>query len=243
MRQLCVIVLCLCPGISITDAPHEPGRLEQLVREALPEPSTNATAETVVRKLFAFIAMNPGRAGKLPETETLIALASDGTIVDAIIGTRSEVALSASFDAPLQHAGSRVVLVHNHPSSVGLSGADLGQLGKAGVSAIVAIGHDGSMYAASAGPAFDPVHFESTTYPAVTTAVVQQMLVESPSSRIPMTMFSPYVEHVAALALHKARVIDYHAQLGYARCVAYDRLAVSCGHVAESVGSRVKTSR
>ena len=36
----------------------------------------------------------------------------------------------------------------------------MGQLAKPGVAAIVAIGHDGSVFIASAGPRFDPDLFE-----------------------------------------------------------------------------------
>ena len=52
------------------------------------------------------------------------------------------------------------VLVHNHPSSVGLSAADIGQLSKPGVAAIVAIGHDGSVFVASAGRAMNRISWK-----------------------------------------------------------------------------------
>ncbi|MBX9812226.1 MAG: hypothetical protein K2Y16_11550 [Burkholderiales bacterium] len=42
------------------------------------------------------------------------------------------------------------ILVHNHPNSTSLSRADLQLAGKSGLKAVVAVGHDGSQYIASA---------------------------------------------------------------------------------------------
>ena len=53
-----------------------------------------------------------------------------------------------------------VVLVHNHPANAGLSAADTQQLAKPGVAAIVAVGHDGSVFIASAGPRLNRDFFE-----------------------------------------------------------------------------------
>src|SRR5580765_4439573 len=107
------------------------------------------TVESLARRLGSTLRKHPLLAKQLPDQECLLAIAPDGSVLDEVEGNHTEVELGRTFDARLQRAGARIILVHNHPSGNALSSADLGQLSKPGVDGIIAIGHDGSLYSAS----------------------------------------------------------------------------------------------
>src|SRR5262245_25471635 len=144
---------------------------------------------------------------------------------------------SAKYSTNRSNAAAPTSSSHNHPQSRGPSAADLAQLSKPGVGAIIVVGHDGSMYAASAGCAYDRNRFETATYTLARTEIIHQLRVQVPAAGIELRLFDPYLEHLTALALDKAQVIRYRALLGDAQRAPYTRLAVVAGHVAESVGS------
>jgi hypothetical protein len=209
---------------------------------ALPGPQgavddgASVTVESLVRRLGSTLRKHPSAAAQLPNQECLLAIAPDGSVLDEVQGNKTEVELGRAFDARLQRAGARIILVHNHPSSNGLSSADLGQLAKPGVDGIIAIGHDASLYAAAAGPNYDSNRFEATLYPLARFGVVLRLRSEAPAAHVDLTTLDGHIEHVIALALHKARTIRYFAALSDARQDAYRPFAIVCGHVIEAVG-------
>ena len=96
--------------------------------------------------------------GVTPDTKTaerLMALTSTGRLLATRDGGESSVSLGAELDRELLAPGNAIVLVHNHPGNAGLSANDLGQLTKPGVAAVVAVGHDGSIYVAARGRRYD----------------------------------------------------------------------------------------
>src|SRR5262245_7044423 len=80
-----------------------------------------------------------------PPAERLLILTVTGGPLTERTGGASSVVIDADLDRLLRTPGMSAVLVHNHPSSVGLSAADIGQVAKPGVAAIVAIGPAGSV--------------------------------------------------------------------------------------------------
>ena len=84
------------------------------------------------------------------QQERIFAVTSGGAVVDSLLGQAGHVLLPLAFDARLLQAGAGLVLVHNHPNGTGLSCDDLFQLSKPGVAAVVAVGHDASIYVAMA---------------------------------------------------------------------------------------------
>ncbi len=85
------------------------------------------------------------------QAERLFVLSASGEPLAERAGDSSSVELDGELDRLLRQPGMDVVLVHNHPASRGLSAADVGQIAKQGVTAVVAIGRDGSVFVASAG--------------------------------------------------------------------------------------------
>jgi hypothetical protein len=106
---------------------------------------------------------------------------------------------------------AEIVLIHNHPASRGLSGADLMMLSKRSVKAIAAIGHDGSVYVAARGPRFVGVRFYADQY-MTACAVVEQRLPFYFKGQSP-DLWRAFFGHVIATALSEARVIEYRAFL------------------------------
>ena len=93
-----------------------------------------------------------GVSGDGSPTERLLAVSLTGQLVEERHGGSSLVHIDSELDTTLRQPEMSVVLVHNHPANAGLSAADTQQLAKPGVAAIVAVGHDGSVFIASAGP-------------------------------------------------------------------------------------------
>ena len=84
-------------------------------------------------------------------SEHLLVVSRDRQIVARREGGVQNVSVDSELDRRLLMAGSDLTLIHNHPVGVGLSPDDLSHLAKPGVLAMVAIGHDGSVYIAAAG--------------------------------------------------------------------------------------------
>jgi hypothetical protein len=163
------------------------------------------------------------------EGERLIAVMPDGRILAELEGAGAQVALGAALDARLLQPGADIVLVHNHPSSTGLSMDDLGQLAKPGVLAIVAIGHDGSVYAAAAGPRFPGDRFRDYIYAPARAAAERELRFSAVPGNT--TELRTSLAHVMSLALAQAHVIVYQATLGADRQVAFDRDRLSLGRI------------
>jgi hypothetical protein len=170
------------------------------------------------------------RAG-LPnrDGERLIAVTTDGRTVAEVEGEGGHVALGVALNARLRQPGADIVLVHNHPSSTGLSIDDLYVLAKPGVLAIVAIGQDGSVYAAAAGPRYPGDRFSDKVYAPARAAADRELRLNAPAENT--TDLRPFLAHVMSLALAQTRVIEYRATLGADQQVAFDRNRLSLGRI------------
>ena len=160
--------------------------------------------------------------------ERLIAVTPGGRLIAEREGEGAQVALGATLDARLVQPDGDIVLVHNHPSSTGLSMDDLGQLAKPGVLAVVAIGRDGSVYAATAGPRFPGDRFSDYVYAPARAAAERELRFNATGNT---TELRAFLAHVMSLALAQARVIVYQATLGADRQVAYDRNRQPLGRI------------
>jgi hypothetical protein len=161
--------------------------------------------------------------------ERLIAVTPGGRLIAEREGEGAQVALGATLDARLVQPDGDIVLVHNHPSSTGLSMDDLGQLAKPGVLAVVAIGHDGSVYAAAAGPRFPGDRFRDYVYAPARAAADRELRLNALAGNA--TVLRGLLAHVMSIALAQARVIEYQATLGADRQVAYDRNRQPLGRI------------
>ena len=131
-----------------------------------------------------------------PPSERLLVVRLTGEDVLVRQGNASSVHVDAEIDDDfLAAAAARaVVLVHNHPTSVGLSGPDLGQLAKPGVAAVIAIGHDGSVFVASAGRRMHRDFLESRQYVSAKAEVTRRLRAEWPSGIVSVAVSDAHLE-------------------------------------------------
>src|SRR5262245_60219420 len=73
--------------------------------------------------------------GSGPSAERLLAVTATGERLMERDGDGSSVVVGEELDTLLRQHDRSVILIHNHPSSAGLSAADIGQLAKPGVAA------------------------------------------------------------------------------------------------------------
>jgi hypothetical protein len=107
------------------------------------------------------LGVTPG-SDSLAERLLLVNLA--GETILQVDGQERRVAATAELNQRLFQKDLEIVLVHNHPSGTGLSAGDLIQLAKPAVSAVAAIGHDGSVFVAATGPSYGGHDFDRTQY-------------------------------------------------------------------------------
>lgn len=158
------------------------------------------------------LGVHPGR----PAAETLLVVSGDGSVVATRAGVESSVSLGLDVDLRLLTPGSGLVLIHNHPHSASLSGNDVLQLSKPGVMAVVAIGHDRSIYMASRGPRYDAGRFEDLQYLPTRAQVTKRLRIECGAGAIRQSSADAHFSHLVMLALAKASVIEYLAVLSSA---------------------------
>ena len=89
-----------------------------------------------------------GREGQ-PVHERLLAVASTGEVLHTLDGRETTVVVTPEFDGDLVRDGAGLVLVHNHPAGPESEPAGPGTAGQGRDRRDVAIGHDGSVYAAA----------------------------------------------------------------------------------------------
>ncbi|HET7219409.1 MAG TPA: hypothetical protein VFJ02_15235 [Vicinamibacterales bacterium] len=199
-------VCCATLSIAAAQVPPAPGRIVDLARMAA---SLDLTETGVRRWLEQLGAGSLGAPG-----EQLMAVSPTGTpLLDRRGGSGSSVRLDPELDTLLREPDRSVVLIHNHPASGGLSAADVGQLAKAGVAAIVAVGHDGSVFAAAAGPQFDRDFFEERQYAVARAEVFKRLRAEWPSGRLSVPVSDAHLSHLVTLALARANVVRYWFEL------------------------------
>jgi len=199
---LASVVVVATVGSGVASAEDESKELKDLViRLKLTDRGIGAWRER--------LGVSPGG----PAAERLMIVNESGDILAERSGGASLVVIDRELDHLLRDAGRRVVMVHNHPSSVGLSAADIGHLAKPGVLAILALGHDGSVFVASAGEAMDPDVLEATQYVRALQEVKRRLRVEWPSSSASVAASDVQLNHLVARALAQAGVIRYWAEL------------------------------
>lgn len=176
-----------------------------------------------------------------PPAERLLVVRPTGEDVLARRGSASLVRVDAELDELLLQPGIGHVLVHNHPTSVGLSGPDLGQLAKPGVAAVVAIGHDGSVFAASAGRRMHPDFLESKQYASAKAEVVKRLRAEWPSGSVSVALSDAHLSHLVSLAMAKAGIIDYWFTLRGTGRESFDRARVVLNRVIVGAAARLRT--
>lgn len=162
-----------------------------------------------------------GDAGRLPQHERLVVLASDGRVLDVVEGGDDSVVVPEKVDGMLASSDARLVLAHNHPASTSLSGADLAQLDRKNVERVVALGHDGSVYEAMLGAHFSGPSVGAVLYPQVEARVLARLTMEA--ARVgasPRTGYDQF-SHLVALVLGRAGVIDYRFRMSVSATTQY----------------------
>lgn len=150
-----------------------------------------------------------GTNGRLPNHERMLVVSATGQVLSVIDGDRDRVVLPSDLADVLARVALNVTLVHNHRDSVSLSGSDLVQLGKVGVARVVALGHDGTMYAASGAAEFALESAVENRYGPVLARVLERVSRESQFSGASLAGLYPHIPHVVALIFERAGVIRY----------------------------------
>lgn len=175
-----------------------------------------------------------------PGHERLLALNSTGEILGALDGVESRVVVTPAFDGDLSREGADLVLVHNHPASTSLSQQDLSHLEKPGVTAVVAIGHDGSVYAASKPLASARVRqCDPECYAKVRDEVSKALRLELPQMAPDASAAASFSTHLTLLALAKAGYYDYFSRMASDRRLIFERHAVAFGRVVASARAAI----
>lgn len=95
---------------------------------------------------------------------------------------------------------------------MGLSLSDLRQLAKPGLAAIVAMGHDSSVFMASAGARLDRDAFERQ-YSRAHAEIWRRLRGHLASGRVPIAVSELHGSHLVTLALAKADIVEYWFEL------------------------------
>src|SRR5262249_31714163 len=136
---------------------------------------------------------------------------ADGTIIRTIDGNHQSVTIDAATDALLRAPDAHLTLTHNHPNSVGLSAEDLEQLTKPGVEWTVAVGADGSRYAAKRGAARDADAFSAWLYTGET-AVRAELRRNYHESYRDLDV-GRYAPHLTTTVLRNVGALEYRVTL------------------------------
>jgi hypothetical protein len=232
-------VLAACVGLATLAGPAEPAYAQRFM------PPLNSVAEQLhLTKGGANEWLDRlGVSGNPPAAEHLLAVTFDGQVVAMRDGTAQQVVLGVDLDRRLLTSGAGIVIVHNHPASTGLSANDLQQLEKPGVAAIVAIGHDGSVYLAAAAPGLDRRLFVANQYASARAAVDRSLRNDVAGWKITQANAERHLAHIVALALSKAGVIEYIAALAPDRRASYDEARTVFGIAVAAAAARVEVVR
>jgi hypothetical protein len=181
-----------------------------------------------------------GVAADATPTERLLAVNVTGGRLFERHGGSSSVVVDPELDDALHQSGRAIVLVHNHPTNVGLSVADMGQLAKPGVAAIVAIGHDGSVFIASAGPRFDRDFFEERQCAVASADVAKRLRVEWASRHVSVAASDAHFNHLVTLVLAKAGIVQYWFSLRGTDRGSYELGRAVFGYVVVGAAARLR---
>jgi hypothetical protein len=157
-----------------------------------------------------------GGQRKMPRRERAILLDPRGQIVGTAEGSSHAVMLPSDLVARLCDPVARLTIVHNHPGGTGLSQADLRILGFPGMGVVIAIGHEGSEYIASAGPAFDR-ETEDRIH-----RLARDRIADALRRRTSPETVALHLGHLVSLALARSDWLAYQATLGDRRRASYE---------------------
>jgi len=225
----CWVTLVLTSGVSRETAPEPLTDLPRLVADL-------DLTERGVRRWLDQLRVT----ADAPPTERLLVVSVTGEPLLERQGGSSSVRVDPELDDKLRQPDMAVVLVHNHPTNVGLSVADMGQLARPNVAAIVAIGHDGSVFIVSTGPRFDQDFFEERQSALASAEVVKRLRAEWPSRRVSVAVSDAHFNHLVTLALAKAQIVQYWFNLRGPGRGSYELARAVFGNVVVGAAERLK---
>jgi hypothetical protein len=211
------------------------------------------TADRLLERLRISLQMGTPPS-TLPPHEQLVVIDDAGRVVAVLNGTSSSVPIDGELAERLARADERFVVIHNHPHGQGLAHDDLGLLTKPGVAGVIAVGNDGSLYAASLGKAYVSSLVDATPmtvagfvlpgHPTVMTFVARARLEIERLGRKPTgidaVIFRSHFDHLVGLALGHAGTIQYRAILANFRRATFDRYRDDFSRMTEEAGREVK---
>jgi hypothetical protein len=197
-------------------------------------------AVSLSRRLTTIQALAAATA--LPAVEYLVALRRDGTTLWQRRGEPGYVRIPPEADAALYEAGAGLLLLHNHPTSVSLSLADLENLAKPGVWAMIVVAHDSSVYMAERGIRYDPIRLPGSLYGIARRTAIDQLDRDRPSSRLTAATIDAHLDHLVVTALHEAGVLRYQAILALQRRRTYGDQRRIFSRAIEAARGRVRAA-
>jgi hypothetical protein len=240
IRLFAAALAALAGGLSIESAIHA----------ANSEQSAGAPAASERRLVFpagkpsglsgAYWTAALANGGPAPRHERLLAVMPDGRVLGVVDGGRDHVMLSVALLRDLSERKLQATLVHNHPTSVSLGESDLLHLAKVGVARVVAVGSDGTVYEAAAGARYDAARFAENLYQTVESRVRERLVTEVRRDREDPAALSMHVNHLVAIVLDRARVIDYVIIPSETARLAFDRYRELFERVALAEGQRLE---
>ena len=217
-------------GLAIGSQPSTDRPIRDLQRLAARMDLTTTGAA----RWLAALGVADGTAG-----ERLLVLSAAGEIVAVRDGSAASVRVDGDLDRHLRNSGADLVLLHNHPLSRGLSADDLLQLAKPGVAAIVALGHNGSIYMAGRGRRFDADHFEAQ-YVAAREEVEHRVRSEQEGQADARVFYQTQFSHLVSRVLDGAGVISYYAVLTPEPRASLDRYRLGVGRVVLGASAQLR---
>jgi hypothetical protein len=125
-------------------------------------------------------------------------------------------------------------------ANAGLSAADTQQLAKPGAAAIVAVGHDGSVFIASAGPRLNRDLFEVRQYALAQAEVRKRLRGEWASGRVSVAVSDAHFSHLVTLALAKANIVQYWFSLRGTGRESYEGARIVFSQVVVGAAAQLK---
>ncbi len=222
--------------------PLRPARAQVLSLKpsaASPEPiaSYEGTASVRVEAWTKALA----RDGRFPSYERMLVVSAAGQVLTVVDGDRNRVLLPEPLADVLMHIPLGATLVHNHPDSVSLSDADLSQLAKVGVSRVVALGHDGSVYEASTALRFGNGASVESRYGPVLQRVLDRVIRESQYAGASLAGLYPHIPHVVALIFDRAGVIHYSLRPSVDTWLTLERYRSVIQRVVDAEAQRLRS--
>ena len=180
-----------------------------------------------------------GVSGDGPPTERLLAVSLTGQLVESVMaGARWCVSIR---NLTARFASGRCLSFCRQPSRQrGLSAADMQQLARPGVAAIVAVGHDGSVFIASAGPRLNRDFFEVRQYAPAQAEVRKRLRGEWPSGRVSVAVSDAHFSHLVTLVLAKANIVQYWFTLRGTSRESYEGARIVFSQVVVGAAAQLK---